>query len=802
MNLALRWSGAAMLALGLFRCTPDAPPVIANARVQISDTVLMAAPPRLGVNLGLNAYYGDHQMVENSFAHGGFSQGRQALMVAVKDATGNTITDARATPGDPDSVYVESFAGGRYGIMSGARAGEQGAITAHAAGSLTFTLERDGAPLADGDLVLLQGPWVSRGLPLSVNGEPPAGIGDFRAALDEGVRLDFVASSTEPRDQHLRMRFPGFDALSGAVRHYFKAVPGSQYTVRLRARADVPGMRLGVSMRHFGIPGGVPGNAIGMTADRATTLTEGWQDFVFTAQAPADERLDTELSVFVVEISAPAGGPEGAVYLDDLVMQDAALATPSGFSKPLVDRLKEARCGVLRFYGISDLASFVDDITARDTTQASWSFLSLQSFARVGNTHAVADQWFELCQTVGAAPWLTIGAPNLPDDWYALISYLAAPAGFDAASARRAAHGFAQPWTAQFDTIYLEIGNEWWNGIFRPYYIEQPEQYGALVNTITARIQAHPHYDPERIKIIAGGWAINANHWNGTVDATSTRHDYVSVAPYLLHELNRFDTPEARYGALFADVEGYARDGGRSTLNDFADNGRGTGIAVYELNTHLTGGNAPADVASAICTSVAAGVAVLDQAMALMVDMKAAPINYFTALQRGFDSGGTRLGLWGTLLREPSGALRPRPVWHGLRLANQYLIEGDLITATVAETPTWDQSENGSVPAMEDLPYLHAYAFRRPASAPEGAGVNVLLVNRHRTQSLTTVVELPFTATGAAKTALLSSPKISDNNEASEVVKLVEGSVTPAGNTLTVTVPPFSALVCRVSQGG
>lgn len=796
MRAAATWACAIGLALALARCVPDPPPVAATAQVRITDEVLLTAPPRLGMNIGANAYYGDQQVVENSFAHGGFSEGRQALMIAARNATGNTVTDGRAVPGDPDSVYVESFAGGRYGILTGARAGEEGTIEGHPAGSFTFTLEKSGAPLANGDLVILQGPWVSRGVPLTVNGEPPAGIGDFRAALDEGVRLDFVPEGAA-HDQVLRIRFPGFNALSGGVRHYIKAVPGSRYTVRLRARTEVPGVTLAVTLRNFGIPNAVPGNSIGMTANRNTTLTDTWQGFEFSGEVPNDPRIDSELSVFVITLSAPAGAPEGAAYLDDLAMGDSALATASGFSKPLVERLKEARCGVLRFYGISDLSGFVDDITARDVTEASWSFLSLQSYARLGITHAVADQWFSLCTEVGADPWITVGAPNLPGDWYNLISYLAAPAGFDGASARRAAHGFAQPWTAQFGKIYLEIGNEWWNGIFRPYYIEQPEQYGALVDAITARIRAHPYYDPERIKIIAGGWAINANHWNGTLDATSTQHDYVSIAPYLLQELDRYDTPEARYGTLFADVEGYARDGGQSTLNDFARNARGTGIAVYELNTHLTGGAAPASVASDICTSVAAGVAVLDQAMALMTDMKASPINYFTALQRGFDSGGTRLGLWGTLLREPSGALRPRPVWHGLRLANRYLIEGDLIRAEVTETPTWDQSANGSVPAMPDLPYLHAYAFKRPASSPDGAGVNVLLINRHRTQPMTVAVTLPFSAVGAAKTALLSSAKISDNNESSEVVKLVEGSVTPAGNVLNVTVPPFSAMVCR-----
>jgi alpha-L-arabinofuranosidase len=620
-----------------------------------------------------------------------------------------------------------------------------------------------------------------------------AGIGDFRAALDDGVLLDFVPSEASAGDQYLRITFPGGSRTASGVRHYLKALPGADYTLRVRARTDLAGVRLSVEFRNFGIPEAAPGNRVTLAGTPADGALDGnWRTFTFTGSTPDDDRIDTGLSAIAVFLTAPEGAPPGAAYLDDIVLEDEALATPSGFSRPLVERLKEARCGTLRFYGIAELGSLVEGMTAPGAAEAPWTYLSLASFGRANLVHAVIDQWMVLASEVGAQPWITVGGPNFPNDWQRLVSYLAAPAGFDAASAQRAAQGRVQPWLDDFDTIYLEIGNEWWNSLFSPYHIQEPAKYGEFCATVAQAVRAHPHFDPDRIKIVAGGWAINANNWNGTVDAVSEGHDLVSIAPYLLHALDRHDTPEARYGALFADVAAYAQDGGRRTREALAANGKGTGVAVYELNTHLVSGQAPAEVASAVCTSVAAGVAVLDQAMAVMSDLGASPINYFTALQRGFNSGGTRLGLWGVLLRTPDGSLRPRPVWHGLRLANQHLIEGDLVRAVVEEGPTWNQPENGSVPATANVPFLAAYAFRR-----EG-GHNLLLVNRHRAQSIAVAVEGLAPASGPVRTHLLTADRISDNNEDAERVVLREGTAAPEAGALTLNVPPFSALVARI----
>lgn len=779
----------------LAHCAPETPADTLTAQVRVTDEVLLAAPPRLGVNLGENAYFGDHQMVSAPFAHGGFPMGRQAVLLVAESGGANSVRDSRFNAADPDRHYVVSFAGGRYAIMTGPRAGETGAITAHPAGTPDFTLEHSGAPIADGELILAQGPRAPRVAPPNTQGEPGLGIGDFRAALDDGVLADFVSADGDAIDQHLRLSFPGGARTASGVRHYFKVVPGAEYSLRLRARTDLEGVAVGVEFRNFGIPEGAPGNRVSMTASPASgALSADWQTFTYTGRAPDDLRLDSGLSVIAVFLTAPEGAPPGAAYLDDVTLEDAALATPSGFSRPLVEQLKEARCGVLRFYGIAGLSTLVEGITARNSAEAPWTFYSLASFGRGGQVHAVVDQWLTLSREVGAQPWITVGAPNFPGDWHDLISYLAAPADFDAASRRRAAHGYPDPWTDAFETIHLEIGNEWWNGIFSPYHITQPEKYGELCATIARAARAHPHFDPDRIKIVAGGWAINAHNWNGAVDAAADGHDTVSIAPYLLHALDRHDTPEARYAPLFADVVAYARDGGRRTREALDANGKGTGLAVYELNTHLVSGEAPAEVASAICTSVAAGVAVLDQAMALMTDLNASPINYFTALQRGFNSGGTRLGLWGVMRREADGSLRARPVWHGLRLANQHLIDGDLVRAVVEEAPTWNQPENGSVPATPDVPYLGAYAFRR------AGGYNVLLVNRHRTTPIRAAVALPGGAApnGAVRTMALTSARISDHNEDAERVTLRPGSATAGADGFVVDVPPFSAVVCQI----
>lgn len=780
-----------LLVVGCANREAEAGPV-----VRVSGEIVRESTPRLGVNLGTTYYAGDAQYVVNPFLHGGFAKGRQVLIVAVGTSDGATFTDANFEASDPDRNYVVPFTGGTYTIATGSRAGETGEITAHDLKTGTYTLEKSGAPLAESDMVWLQGPWTARAEPDPTDPtlERTIGIGDFRVAVDEDVKLDFVDNPDNPRDQFLRLTCPATEGRhGGGIKHYIRATPNNTYRITVRARADASGVLLGTQFKNLGVPYDDPSYITEMVCKTNPLLTEDWQTYVFEGKTFSDTRLSDRMTEITIG-AAMAGGVEGEkhVFFDWVKIEDENSKSPTGFRKEIVDTLREAKVGTVRFYSVASLASTVDALTAASTTDAPWSFVSLESRMRMGDTDAVVDEWFKLSQEVGADPWLTIGGGNTPEDWYRLISYIAAPRDFDADAARRAEHGHAAPWTDAFDKVYLEIGNEWWNPIFSPYYVWSPEKYGELCNTITERIVNHPHFDPERMEIIAGGWAINAHHWNGQVDKFSLHHDRVSLAPYLVHELNDAESLGDGFQAIFADVEGYSRGGGASTLADLKANGKGTGLAIYELNTHITGGNVSTDQASALCTSTAAGVAVLDQALHCMTELGTSPINYFTLLQRGYND---RLGLWGSLIRTEDGSLRARPIWHGLRMANRYL-GGALLRTMVGGGATWDQPENGSVPEMDDVPYLHTHAIRDM----EGTGLSVFVINRHLTDSFSPSIVLPGKPSGEATRIVLGAPDPATNNEESELVTLHEETLSGFASGDTLLVPPASAVILHLSS--
>lgn len=762
-------------------------------KVRVTDQTMVERPLRLGVNIGGSTYYNDQQVVANPFSHGGFATGRQVLLIRVTKATENTIQDMTHVPDDPDAI-VESFAGGKYCIATGARAGETGAIVDHDLKAGQFRLEHAGVPLEEEDLVWLHGPVVSRANPEPQEGERGIGIGDFRLAVGPGVTLDYVPSTEHEGDQYLRLQFPASaERSSGGVKHYLRATPDTTYRVRIRARSDIADAELGVLLKNYAFTHTEEGATTAMHCPDPALGSE-WREYVFQGVTTKDPRIGDKFSECLIGVDVPGGSAGGAVYIDSIALDDARLQSESGFNRILVERLKEARCGVLRFYGCADLGSLVDAFTAADATHAPWSYLGLGSFYRFNATSSVVDDWMQLSEEVGAVPWITVGGGNMPDDWYALISYLAAPATFDEHAARRAAHGFTEPWTEQFPVIYLEIGNEWWNAIFRPFQTHVAEKYGDLCNTILRRIRLHPHFDPTRIKIVAGGWAINAHHWNTRVDKTVEGPITLSIAPYLLHELNDWSSPQQQFSTLFADVDAYTLGAGARTLEELRANGKGTPLAVYEVNTHITGGTAPPEAASEICPSLGAGVAVLDQAMSLMQRLGANPINYFTALQRVYDD---RVGLWGMFVRENSGELRPRPVWEGLRLANQYLIAGDMVAVEVSGADTWDQLENGSVPEISDVPYLHAYAFLDRDVLDGKRQINLLLVNRHLSAWQDADVTLPFAPKTVAKRITLTGAEVTLNNEEEYRVTLAETEQEGVSQTVTLAVPPFSAVVLQ-----
>jgi alpha-L-arabinofuranosidase len=733
----------------------------------------MESPARLGVNIGPNTYYNDQQMVVNPLAHGAFNCGQQVGFLRVGQVRGDTFQDERFRSGDASTAYRTPSRGMGYVIATGTHAGLSGGITNYDPVSGFFTKAEEGPRIATGDYLWLRGSMVTQANPNPMPGERELGVGDFRVEVSENSEARIVVGHG---------KFPGLQARlqvtekSGyaALKHYFIALPSSRYRVHVQAKAETGSGTIGARLTNIGIPSGQPGNRIFMQAEDSE-LTSDWKKFEFTGETFDDQRIRDTFSALDVRVS---GGPVTA-QIESIELIDESNDSDLAFSKRVIDTLREAKCGVLRFYGIASPGSLVHDITAAKAADSRWTFTDGPGGFQRHSTHAVLDDWLKLSEEVGAAPWINIGGANTPEDWHNLISYLAAPKDFGAAY-RRNRNGREHAWTDSFDTIYLELGNEWWNGIFQPFVIERPEDYGALCNTIFEHVRAHPHFDADKIKLVIGGWAVNAHNWNVRLDRASKHHDIISVAPYLAHAL---DTPD--YAALFADVEGSFENGGRATIDGLND----TRLAIYELNTHTTGGAASASDISGMATSLGAGIAVLDQAMSGMYKWGATPINYFTYFQRSYGRGDNeRQGLWGNLVLARDGSHRPRPVWQGLRLANRHVIDGDMVVVQMHDSPTWNQVKNGSVPALKKLPYLKAYAFVR-----DNQSANVLLINRHLTSSLRVRVQLPFTPKSEVTHVQLSGSTLGNHNEDYERVQLSESEVSWADTGGEVELAPHSA---------
>jgi len=746
----------------------------------------MESPTRLGINIGPNAYYSDRQMVARPLAHGAFNSGIQVGFIRVGYARGNTFQDERFHEDDPATAYRTSFRGGMYHIATGRNAGGAGVITEHDIDSGLFSTGddgissnfSDGPSVAKGDYVWLRGPATSHAIPNPMPGERELGIGDFRIESSAGAEVAFVPVEDSRFHQAVQLHIDEKDAYA-AIKHYLIALPSSRYHVRVRARSETGNGQLGVRLTNLGIPSGQPGHRIFLNSDDIS-LGKSWKTFEFTGETFADKRIRDEFSMIDVRVSGARPDQKVTALIDSIELVDESIDSGFAFNQRLVETLTEAKIGVLRFYGIAGAGSLVRNITAARAEQSGWTFTDGPDGFQRHTTHAVVDDWMMLCKQTGAVPWITLGGANTPGDWSQLISYLAAPEHQDEMADQRAEHGYSEPWTDSFDTVYLELGNEWWNSIFAPYSIQEPELYGELCNTIFQRVLTHPHFDPKKFQLVVGGWAVNAHNWNLRLDRASKHHDMISVAPYLAHALDTAD-----YGAPFADVEGSFENGGRATVDGLSD----SRLAIYELNTHTTSGAAPASDISGMATSLGAGIAVLDQAMASMSEWGATPINYFTYFQRGYGSGDReRRGLWGNLVLARDGTHRPRPVWQGLRLANRHVIDGNMVDVQVQGGTSWNQTKNGSVPNMKSLPHLKAYAFM-----PDYRSANVLLINRHLTDSLHIHVQLPFTPKSEVTRVQLNSSAIGNHNEDYERVTLIEDDFSWTDVDGKIDLPPHSA---------
>lgn len=224
--------------------------------------------------------------------------------------------------------------------------------------------------------------------------------------------------------------------------------------------------------------------------------------------------------------------PEGSVWLEP--------------SPPELAILRDAGVAALRTHDLIKTSSRTYDLAA--LTGSGGLMLDDRQARGLSETLRMMDK-------VGTAPWLQLEPHLSGDEWLGLVEYLAAP--FDPArddpaalphAARRVAQGRTAPWTDAFDRIWLEIGNETWNGMFAPWTfpgmtdaatgeaLEAATVYGLYQAMVVRTLRASPWWASaglnDKVRFVIGGWAINDYGGKAARAAGPDAAHLVTIAAY------------------------------------------------------------------------------------------------------------------------------------------------------------------------------------------------------------------------------------------------------------------------------
>ncbi len=402
-------------------------------------------------------------------------------------------------------------------------------------------------------------------------------------------------------------------------------------------------------------------------------------------------------------------------------------------------------------------------------------------------------EFLELCKEIGCDPWICIPGTSTPAEMSDLMDYLN---GSDKTEygKLRISRGQVTPWTSVFKNIHIEFGNEAWN--WSPPYNRRGYNGRDYWRTLIGFAKMSASYS-NKVKFQIGGQAVS-DGLNGQIAAEKWNADGFAVAPYIIHEMSAMQAKQSDED-IWSWVFGYPWYNG--TQGFMAKNYKavtkplGMELSVYEVNHHITGGDAPAEARNKIVAGIGGGINVANW-MIMMVEKQNVRVqNLFSLLQFEYKFGAGNVRLWGTALSMKTGSERYRPTFLAVSMLNQVL-NGDMVKVTKSGTdPKWScAADYGSRNKPFDVPYLQAYATKNDEKR------GFVIFNFNRTDAL------PFTLNftggvqaGSVKQWTLTADKIDDNNEPEhpEQVKISEETPEKFASGNTIIIKPFSMVVIR-----
>ena len=607
----------------------------------------------------------------------------------------------------------------------------------------------------------------------------------------------------------MKITLPGSEAPAGIAHPYLRAVKDPKDLGWQKLLKDQP-YKCQIWMKQEGLANGEVTVQLSSLVTKTLKVTGEWTQYEF--DVPNDPaRLTDQPTPLLV-----GSTDKGTLWVDNFLVYQANWP-PFRMLKGRLETLKAWKPGTLRIWTPLYAQTLECALSQKFAEMNRWSTRRLE-----GTTGFSIPQALELCEEVGADPWLTL-YPGYDDEECArLMEYLCAPADVGYGK-RRAADGHPKPWSEVFGKIYFECGNECWNGTFAPLaYPGKPKQYGQIANHLFGRIKASPYFKEGRFLTVANGWsgsiyrqrdsrtgqpmmAPDKKRWCLEVAENCPKADVVDLAFYYggadgLTVLGADDkalyTSQLMYSARV--VEPGLEDAKLLAKEIKDQSGRDVRFAVYEGGPGYAipgPGKAFVEVSEEVGKSLAMGVLTLDAYMYNLADGYVSN-NYFT-LKSGYN--------WATFKEDNDPV--PYPSWQALGLRNVYCT-GDLVkvepsdvkrvdySEEVAEKLNWkgDQKVKRTIPARAGIPLSLCYAFK------DGKKRCILLINRTYDEPRQVRLSLPYEPSGRATVYTLTHADPRAHNRFQENVKIQSQTRDDFANGFTITVPPSSALVL-VNQG-
>lgn len=487
---------------------------------------------------------------------------------------------------------------------------------------------------------------------------------------------------------------------------------------------------------------------------------EKWRHFSATFTPPAVQTGDRP-NQMLLEFSGPGrfDVDNFRVYRADTPFLDYGAAE--------YDELRRSGMSALRTHGLVKTGRVTYD---------------LEQLTNPGGVIAGTDRLNTLPQTLNmlrraaVRPWLQIEPHLSPVEWLGLLEYLAAP--YDPAADtprnkpwahKRFAQGQSRPWTDEFPALDLELGNETWNRLMRPWTFTEMtdaatgqrysagQVYGLYQEHVACTLRSSPYWRQagldRKLGLVLGGW--NGLPYGRDAAGASPASSAMLIGCYnggWDEGEGAPDTSPASYFSVLNQVSQSAAPTTRRHLAELAEiNDRrtsppmrlgcyeaGPGYALHGLNgARVT--PAQAEQQERVMKSLAAGTATLDAFLA-RASLGMATQSFFT-----FNAGSR----WSSHAKWYRGG-QAYPSWQLLALFNREAAGADMLAVKTLSVPSASLPASARRPAVHLAPLVAAYALR------SGDRLGVFLVSRkvpgyldHADDGYTPVtLKLPFRSAG------------------------------------------------------